>query len=98
MIAWTERETFACLIGLVLVLAIVRGSGFTLRAGSVAAELRSINKAVNSRPKGAPSISDDISRIAEQMDDVVNRLATVEHLSEKTAARVGALEHPEETP
>jgi hypothetical protein len=97
MIAWAERETFAVIIGVVIVLAIIRGSGFTLRAGSVAAELRSINKAVNSRPKGDPSISDDITTIVTKMDDVINRLAVVEHLSEKTAARVGALEHPEET-
>lgn len=96
MIAWSERETFACLIGAVILLAILRGSGFTLRAGGVAAELRAINKAVNNRPKGAPSVSDDITTLVENMEDVINRLATVELLSEKTAARVGALEHPEE--
>jgi hypothetical protein len=97
ILALTDRVTITAIVAgaSLLIVAILRGSGFTFRAGGVAAELRAINKAVNNRPPHEPTVSDDVRQIAIAMPEVLDRLASVEALAEKTAARVGALEHPQ---
>jgi hypothetical protein len=105
MNAWSDGVSYAGIGAVIVLFVLVFGRGFRVKWGNASAELDaarvadrldSIDKAVNSRPAGSTTVSDDITRLVEKMDDLVNRMTTVEHLSEKTAARVGALEHPEE--
>lgn len=70
MIAVGDTVWLGSIVGVVIIVAIILGRNITGKLGAVAFEVASVNKAVNSRPAGQPTISDQVATTAARVDDI----------------------------
>lgn len=110
MLAITDKQFAVGVLGAVIIVALVlnrsmKGEfrGMKVQLGS---QLESVDKAVNQREKGSPTMSQDVAEIrtiTEALHElvavgVVPRLDAVERNVSDLLARVSALEHPPAPP
>lgn len=102
----SDAETIAIVIGLVLLFAIAKNRSIAGKLGTMSVTLDAIHTATNERPKGAPTLSREVSDLAkafydhrdtlvDRLDRLDGRLDGIDGRLDLLTGRVDVLEHPE---
>lgn len=103
----SDTQTIALVFGLVLLFAIAKNRSIAGKLGTMSVTLDAIHIATNDRPKGTPTMSKEVSDLAEafyahrdelrtRLDTIDGRLDGIDGRLHLLTGRVDVLEHPDD--
>lgn len=72
LVALSDPQFAVGMFGLVILTALILRRSLHAKLGSIEVTLGSIDKAVNNRPKGDPTISEEVSQIRAEVQQIVH--------------------------
>lgn len=88
MIAVSDYVYGGAIVGLVVIvwLVLTMGRSITAKVGAIAVTVDSVNRAVNTRPVGQPTISEQVATTAARVDDIHVAVETLALATNRLAA------------